>query len=132
MKFLREDWFQKVNEAAQGNETLKTATADITLGVQQVVTDVPGGGDDIHHFLRADHGDVEIGLGDLPQPNATLTATYEVSAAMHRGELDAMAAFSSGKVIVTGDMMTLMQHQAAMAQLNVAFESVLSETEYEG
>jgi hypothetical protein len=131
MNFLRKEWIDAANEAAQNSDLLKTAAANITLGLQQVVTDVPGGGEDIHHFFRADHGEVEIGLGDLPEPNATMTGSYEAASAMHRGELDPMAAFSTGKVLVTGDMMVLMQHQGLMTQMNTIFDNLRDQTEYE-
>lgn len=130
MKFLREDWFEAVSGVLSENEDLKAACAGGDFGVQQVVTSAPGG--DIKHYFRVVDGVFDIGLGELSAPDATMTASYADAAAMNRGELDAMSAFGSGRMLVTGNLATLMQRQAVLAQMNTAFEALREKTEYEG
>ena len=127
--FLRSEWFDEVSAILAANEDLQAATASATFGVQQVVTDAPGG--EIKHYFKAGDGAFEIGLGELPAPDATMTATYADAAAMNRGDLDAMTAFASGKMLVTGNMAILMQHQAVLTQMNTAFEALRDKTTYE-
>lgn len=130
MKFLEQDWFDAVNEQIQANGALLASTASVALGIQQHVTDTPSG-QDILHYFKVDHGQVEVGLGELPGADATMKADYASAAAMNRGELDAMAAFSSGKMMVIGNMAVLMSHQGTLAQLNTAFEAVRDQTTYD-
>ena len=129
MKFLREDWFDAVSELLAANDDLQAACTGASFGVQQVVTPAPGG--DIKHFFRVMDGKFEMCLGELPAPDATMTASYADAAAMNRGELDAMSAFGSGKMLVTGNLAILMQHQAVLTQMNTAFEALRDKTEYE-
>lgn len=131
MKFLSQEWFVAVGEALAGNAAVQTAAAGANFGVQQVVTGAPGGSE-IRHYFKVDGGVFEIGLGDLPGADATMTASYADAAALNKGELDAMAAFGSGKMLVTGNMAVLMQNQAVLGQMNGAFEALREQTEYEG
>ena len=131
MKFLEQDWFDAVNQHISADDNLKAATASVKLGIQQHVTDTPSG-EDIFHYMKVDHGDVEVGLGQLDGADATMKADYASAAAMQRGELDVMSAFSSGKIMVTGNMAVLMSHQGTLTQLNAAFDKVRDETEFAG
>lgn len=130
MKFLEQPWFDAVNAQIQADGVLQTTTAGLKLGIQQHVFDTPSG-EDILHYFKADHGQVEVGLGELPDADATMKADYASASAMNRGELDAMGAFSSGKMMVTGNMAVLMSHQGVLTQLNTAFEAVRDQTTYD-
>jgi hypothetical protein len=129
MKFLREDWFEAARKLMGDNDDLKAATSGANFAVQQLVTEAPGG--EIRHYFKAEDGNFQFALGELDAPDATLTATYANAAAMNKGELDAMSAFGSGKMLVTGNLAVLMQHQAVLTQMNKAFEELRAETEYE-
>jgi hypothetical protein len=131
VKFLRSDWFQAVSENLAANEDLKAiAAGSADFGVQQVVTAAPGG-EDILHYFKVSDGVFEMTLGELPAPDATMTATYADAAAMNRGDLDAMSAFGSGKMLVTGNLAVLMQNQTVLTQMNTAFEALRDQTTYE-
>lgn len=129
MKFLRSEWFDAVGANLAANEDLQAACSGANFGVQQVVTAAPDG--EIKHYFKVTDGQFEIGPGELDAPDATMTATYADAAAMNKGELDAMTAFASGKMLVTGNMAILMQHQAVLTQMNTAFEALRDQTEYE-
>jgi putative sterol carrier protein len=128
MKFLSQEWFDAVNEKLAASDTLKAAAANASFAIQQVVSDGPEG--DIHHYFRVDQGTVEMALGDTPDAAATMAADYATASALNEGTLDAMAAFSTGKMLVTGDISTLMLNQLVLAQMNAAFESVRDQTTY--
>lgn len=129
MDFLTTPWFDAVQANLDTNEQLRAAAANMELSIQQVVTDVPGGGE-IRHNFTIDHGAIHVGLGAVENPDATLTASYASAAAMNRGELDMMSAFAGGKVLLNGDLMVLMQNQATLSQMNAAFEAVRDGTTY--
>ena len=129
MKFLSQDWFDAVNAQVAASDGLKAASANAKFAVQQVVRGAPGGGE-IHHYFRVNHGSVELGLGDIDDSDATMSADYETASALNSGELDPMAAFGAGKMLVTGNMAALMMNQGVLTQLNLAFEAVRDQTEY--
>jgi hypothetical protein len=129
MRFLSQPWFGAAQQVIAVDPSVKEATATTTLRVQQVVTDGPGGGE-IRHFIRIDNGNVGVGLGDVEQPDVTLTASYDTAASLNRGELDPMAAMGEGRLLIEGDVMTLMENQAAVAPLNAAYASLNDRTEY--
>jgi putative sterol carrier protein len=128
MKFMSQEWFDAVGGQLKEDEMAKIAFSTIQLGIQQVATGGPNG--DIKHFLKVDNGSFDIGVGELDDPDVTLTASYDDACAIHRGELDAMTAFSSGRMLVQGNLAVLMQHQASMAQMTAAMESLRGQTEY--
>lgn len=128
MKFLSQDWFDAVNAHLAASDTLKAAAANADFTVQQVVSDGPEG--TIHHYFRVDHGNVEMALGQVDGAEATMSADYATASALNEGSLDAMVAFSTGKMLVTGDISVLMLNQLVLAQMNAAFEAVRDQTEY--
>jgi putative sterol carrier protein len=130
MKFMTQEWFDAVSKELDQNDNFKIAISNVNLGIQQVATEVPSGGE-IHHFLKADNGQFELGVGDLEAPDATMSASYADAVLIHKGELDAMSAFSSGRMLVQGNLAVLMQHQAVLAQMSAAMEAVRDDTEYE-
>jgi hypothetical protein len=131
VKFLEQDWFDAVNAHLAQDDDLKATTAGVSLAIQQHVVDCPGG-EDILHYMKVDDGTVEVALGTIENPDATMKADYATAAGMQKGELDAMSAFSSGKMMVTGNMAVLMSHQGTLAQLNANFDKVRGETEFDG
>lgn len=131
MKFLEQEWFDAVNAHLAQDDGLKAASAGVSLAIQQHVTDCPDG-EDIFHYMKVGDGQVEVALGVLDAPDATMKADYATAAGMQKGELDAMSAFSSGKMMVTGNMAVLMSHQGTLTQLNANFDKVRDETEFDG
>jgi predicted lipid carrier protein YhbT len=97
-----------------------------TARVQHVVTGAPEG-EVRYHQSVVDGRLAEVGLGDDPAAEVTLTQTYADAREVASGELDASAAFMQGRTKVVGDMgkvMALMpvtqstEYQNALAELN--------------
>ncbi|TMK96364.1 MAG: SCP2 sterol-binding domain-containing protein [Actinobacteria bacterium] len=64
-------------------------------------------------------------MGDSPEPvDATITQDYETAAAMSKNELSGTAAYMSGKLRVSGDLMKLMQLQGALGQMPTALKGI--------
>lgn len=97
-----------------------------TARVQYVVTGAPEG-EARYHQSVVDGRLAEVGLGDDPDAEVTLTQTYADAREVAAGELDASAAFMQGRTKVVGDMgkvMALMpvtqsaEYRAALAEVN--------------
>lgn len=102
-KWLSKEWHQETKRLAEGQPERPGASARL----QYVVTGGPDG--DVRYFWLLENGKLlEADLGELPDPEITLTQTYEDAQKIQQGELDANAAFMQGRVKVTGNMAKLM------------------------
>jgi putative sterol carrier protein len=109
VKFLSEDWAKEVTETLQSHEQFK-ASAD--MSVQFVVSDAPEG--EVKFYMDASGDNPIQALGELPNPDVTITSNYETTSAIFSGELNTQMAFMTGKIKVNGNMAKLMTQQAAL------------------
>jgi alkyl sulfatase BDS1-like metallo-beta-lactamase superfamily hydrolase len=102
-KWLTQEWLDQYKELARGQPERPGASARM----QYVVTGGPEG--DIRYYWLLENGQlVENQLGDIADPEITLTLSYEDAMAIQQGELDANAAFMQGRIKVAGNMAKLM------------------------
>jgi alkyl sulfatase BDS1-like metallo-beta-lactamase superfamily hydrolase len=102
-KFLTQEWHDQCRTLAESQPERPGASARM----QYVVTGAPEG--DVRYFWLLENGKlIESGVGDIEDPEITLTQSYEDAVAIQKGELDANAAFMQGRVKVTGNMAKLM------------------------
>jgi putative sterol carrier protein len=105
-KYLTQEWLDQSRELAKDQPERAGASAKM----QYVVTGGPEG--DIKYYWVLENGKLlESQLGEIAEPDFTMTSTYEDSVAIAKGTLDANAAFMQGKMKVagnTGKLMTLM------------------------
>ena len=127
VKYLTDEWASAVTQALNSSDDFKTAASNQSVKLQQVVTDTPDGGE-AKYFFKIDGGQAEVGLGDLPEAEATLTQNYETSVAILKEELNAQNAFMQGKLKIQGNMMKLMQLQGVFNAMPKATSDV--EVEY--
>lgn len=127
VKFLSEDWAQEITNAVNSSDDFKRAASGQQVKLQQVVTDVPDGGEAKYYFTL-DNGTAQISVGEIADADATITQNYETAAAISRSELNAQQAFMQGKLKITGNMMKLMQLQSVFNALPRAVSGV--EVEY--
>ena len=113
VQFLSDEWAQAVKGALASNDSVKSAAGSMTARVQQVVT-APDG--EKRYWFKLEGGTVDLGMGDIDNPDATITQDYDTAVALSKNELTGTAAYMSGKLRVTGDLMKLMQLQGAPAQ----------------
>ena len=125
VKYLSEEWTKQVTEALNGNEAFRQQATGKTVKLQNVVTGADG---ESRYYFKLQDGQVDVGLGDIDDAEATLTADYETSAALSRAELNATAAYMSGKLKIQGDLMKLMQLQGLFNSMPQAVKDV--EVEY--
>lgn len=124
--YLSPEWLAEADDAVSRSESLRAATADVALVVQQEVTGGPGG--DTAYHVVVDHGAVSVVPGRAPQPDVTFTEDHATAAAIGRGELSAQAAFMIGKLRVGGDLQRLLTHQDAFSGIDDVFDDLRATT----
>jgi putative sterol carrier protein len=124
VKFLSEEWAQQVTEKLNASEGFKQAAGGQTAKLQQVVNTPDG---ETKYYFRLEEGTAEIATGELDGAEATITQDYDTAVALSKSELSPTAAYMSGKIKVSGDLMKLMQLQGIFSVL----PSVISEIDVE-
>lgn len=114
-RFLSDEWM----DAARGIREKyadQVPSVDADLRINQVVTDVPFGNDTVHSYLDTSSGSVVMELGELDDPDVTVTTDYATAQALFvdQDPTVAMQAFMNGRVKVQGDMMKLMAMQTSL------------------
>ncbi len=126
VQYLSDEWAQGVQEALNSNEAFKSAAGSQTAKIQQVVS-APDG--EKKYWFKLDGGQVSLGMGELGEPaDATITQDYDTAVALAKNELTGTAAYMSGKLKVSGDLMKLMQLQGVLGQMPQALKDL--EVEY--
>ena len=121
-KFLSEEWASEVKTALDSSDAVKSAAGNMTAKIQQVVTGAPDG--EVKYWFQLEGGTVDLGLGDIEGPDATITQDYDTAKGISTGELSAVAAYMSGKLRVQGNLMKLMTMQGVLTQLPNALKGL--------
>jgi putative sterol carrier protein len=122
VKFLSEEWAKAVEDALNANEQFKNSAGSTAAKVQQVVTTPDG---EKKYWFKLESGKAELGMGELGDSvDATITQDYETAVALSKNELTGTAAYMSGKLRVSGDLMKLMQLQGALGQMPAALKDL--------
>jgi putative sterol carrier protein len=122
VKFLSEEWAKAVQDALNANESFRSAAGTQSAKIQQVVTSPDG---ERRYWFALEAGQASLGAGELGEPvDATITQDYETASAIMKNELSAVAAYMSGKLRVSGDLMKLMQLQGALGQISTALKDL--------
>ena len=111
-QFLTEEWVAEAKKIREGFEGEAPAPAH-SVRMNQIITEVPFGDSDVKAFMDTSNGSMELDLGELDEPDLTVTVDYETAKAiMVDGNPQAgMQAFMAGKIKVQGDMTKMMALQ---------------------
>jgi putative sterol carrier protein len=103
-KYLTQEWLDQGRELAKDQPERAGSSAKM----QYVVTGGPDG--EIKYYWVLENGKLlESQLGEIADPDFTMTSSWDDSVAIAKGELDANAAFMQGKTKVAGNTGKLMQ-----------------------
>jgi hypothetical protein len=138
-RFLSPEWAAAFDAALDGvtlpgpGDDAGLAAAD---GRYTVVQEVRGGPDgDVTLVLVVDAGalhlSVEPGIGhEEPLGDVAISLSYQDAAGLARGELEAAAALTGGRIRVRGDLSVLVASQAVLAAARQAVGSLADTTTY--
>lgn len=126
VKFQSEEWAKEVTNSIQGNESVLNAAKGQNATVQMVTTGAPDG--ERKTYLKISEGVPEVGVGDVENPDATITQDFETAVALDKGEMQLANAYMQGKVKIQGNLMKMMQLQGFGQSIGPATTSI--EREY--
>lgn len=117
-EFLSDDWLDAVLELRDDFEPEEHET-ELSIVMNQVITDVPFGDGRIEISLDTRSGSPEIKRGHVDNAEVTITTDYETakSTLVDQDPSATMQAFMSGRILIQGDLAKLMTIQAAAAAI---------------
>ena len=125
--FLSAEWIEALDAAARAATLPETASA-VSITIEQVVRDAPGG--ESRYHLRIEDGRARVQSGPAAAPDLRLFADYDVAARIQRGEVNAQEALAAGRLKVQGRFAHLLRVDDALRALEDVFAPVRAETTY--
>ncbi len=112
-QFLTEEWVAEAKRIREGYEG-KVPPPAHSVRMNQIITEVPFGDSDVKAYMDTSEGEMVMDLGELDNPDLTVTVDYETAKAIivDGNPQAGMQAFMAGKIKVVGDMSKLMALQA--------------------
>jgi putative sterol carrier protein len=121
VKFLSAEWAEALKNELNADDSFHEAAAGQHATIQQVITADDG---DTHYWIKLDDGIIDMGVGDVEAPDATITQGYDTAVRLAKNELSAVSAFMTGKIKIGGNMGMLMGLQGAFGQLPDAMAKI--------
>jgi putative sterol carrier protein len=125
--FLSVEWIEALDAAARA-ATLPESASAVSITIEQVVRDAPGG--ESRYHLRIEDGRARVQSGPAAAPDLRLFADYDVAARIQRGEVNAQEALAAGRLKVQGRFAHLLRVDDALRALEDVFAPVRAETTY--
>lgn len=121
VQFLSDEWSAELTERLNASETFRKGVGGTKATVQQIIATPEG---ERRYWLKTQDGRIEMGSGDVPGADATITQDYDTAVALARGELNAVSAYMTGRLRISGNLMLLMGLQGALAELPRAMQEM--------
>lgn len=129
VRFLSPDWLAALDHALASSEAVRTATAETSLRLLQVVTGTPDG--DLGYLIVVDRGRVQVSPAAPGEPaDVILSSDWPTAVAIATGTIAPHDAFTTGSLLVSGDIDVLRAQAPALAGLSTASADVRSQTTY--
>lgn len=115
LAFLSDEWIEAAREI-RANYAHLVPELTVSVKVNQVITEVPFGDGTLNAHMDTSSGHLELELGHLADPDATVTLNYATARALivERDPAKVMQAFMAGQITVEGDIMKVMALQASV------------------
>lgn len=123
VRFLSPEWASEVERALNASTAFRSASTGHSAALQQIVTDTPGS-EGTHYYLKLGDGRAEVGLGDLVDPEATITQSYATASAINNRDLNVQNAFMDGRLKVTGNLMKLLSLAGVVSAMVEAINTI--------
>ena len=111
-EFLTEEWMTEAKRLRDEAGSPASPPAHV-IRMNQVITGAPFSEEDILAFMDTSDGELKMELGELENPDLTVTVDYDTAKAIfvEQNPQAGMQAFMAGKIKVQGDMTKLMAMQ---------------------
>ncbi|WP_426574115.1 SCP2 sterol-binding domain-containing protein [Aquihabitans sp. McL0605] len=126
LTFLSDDWIAALDQAVATDERLGALTADVSLVIEQEVTDTPLG--EVRYHIAFDRGRVSVANGPAAEPTVRFSQDYATAADIATGRGSAQRAFMTGRLRIGGDLRVLLDHGDVLTQLDDVFAGVRART----
>src|SRR3954454_24324160 len=112
-RMLNPEWVEAAKAIREEFEGEAPAPAH-SVRMNQIITEVPFGDSDVKAFMDTSDGTLNLDLGELDNPDLTVTVDYTTAKAIivDGNPQAGMQAFMAGKIKVQGDMTKMMALQA--------------------
>ena len=114
VRFLSDEWADELQTRLNANESFRKGLGSTRATVQQVIATPER---ERRYWIRVEGGEIGMGSGDAQGADATITQDYDTAVALARGEMNPVAAYMTGKIKISGNLMTLMGLQGALSEL---------------
>jgi hypothetical protein len=123
--FLSDEWIAAAREIRARHAADDVEVPADPIRMNQVITDVPFGDGTILSYLDTSSGEIVLDLGELDEPDLTVTTDWETAKTVFVDQDIAAAtqAFLQGRIKVQGNMMKLMMMQSSIAGSPAAIEA---------
>ena len=113
--FLSTEWMDAAR-AIREKYADQVPEIDAVIKINLSIIDVPFDDDTVDAYFDTSSGNLQLELGELEEPDATISTDYETAQALfvEQDQTIAMQAFMAGKIKVQGDMMKMMAMQTAI------------------
>jgi putative sterol carrier protein len=128
IRYLSLKWIDALAKEVAGNDAVRRAAGDQSIGVTQVVTEGPEG--DVIYHLQVVDGEPAFGAGPAWPEDVKMQQTWGTAVAVATGELNAQEAFLTGRILLTGDQQKLVAAQPIFGALDAVFDTVRARTAY--
>jgi putative sterol carrier protein len=126
-EFLSAEWIEALDAAARA-ATLPETASGMSITVEQVVRDAPGG--ESRYHLCIEDGRARVEMGSATAPDLRLFADYDIAARIQRGEANAQEALAAGRLKMQGRFAHLVRVDDALRALEDVFAPVRADTTY--
>jgi putative sterol carrier protein len=109
-------------EATNAGDEFSKAAGSASARIQQIIT--RNGDEPAHYWTIVSDGKIQLGVGDVDAPDATITQNYDTAVALARREANPVTAFMMGKIKVDGNMGVLMGLAGALGKLADAMSTL--------
>jgi putative sterol carrier protein len=114
LTFLSPEWADTLKASINAGDEFKQAAGDQAARIQQVISASDGV---TRYWTTIAAGVIDMGIGDLDAPDATITQSYETAVALATRELSPVTAFMMGKIKVDGNMGLLLGLAGALGKI---------------
>jgi putative sterol carrier protein len=121
VKFLSPEWAESLKSELNASDAFHQAAAGKRAKLQQVISTSDG---DTRYWIAIDDGTIDMGIGDVEAPDATITQSYDTAVGMARREVSPVTAFMTGKVKIGGNMGMLLGLQNVLTLLPDAMAKI--------